>query len=44
MNYEISGPDFEQLWKRWAPTNPADPSDKLLKILDMETIPVKNMT
>ena len=29
------------LWKRWAPDNRADPSYKILKILDTEPIPTR---
>ena len=32
-----------KLSKRWAPKNPDDPSNKILKILDMRSIAIKDM-
>ena len=34
-------PWFYRCWKRWAPRNPADPFDRISKIMDMGSIPFK---
>ena len=37
------GEIVEQIWKRRAPENDADPFDKLLNILDMQSISTRDM-